>query len=327
MANQSGEKVSDTNNKIRDFVNDSIVKRTNIFAKKNSGDWNQFCAALDTIGDTSLAIESFEKSTESSFSENPYLFTYGLLQALVIQQDAVNFLKISLFGTDKKIVWWDKKYAELGTIRNLRNETIGHPVKTELKRNGAKYENDEITSCTIDRSSLSKEGFDYMLWKHSGTDRKRIEFSEILELQNNNLNDELKAIMKELKREEKEHKLKFKGDKLLPLLDAHSLYQVNNIYGVQWDDHLAWPSFDHYYKKYKQIRAGIESRYGKFGTLMRLSGTEELVKKIDYVFAKIEGFKTVEFDNYELEVYVDALDAALIEFRDHLKEIDAEFEI
>lgn len=321
-------KTEDITIQIRNFFNDSTIKKTNVFLKKKDGDWNQFCAALDTIEDTCLAIQDFKKDPNDLFIKNPYLATYGILQALFIQQDAVNYLKISLFGKDKKIDWGNKKYIELAKIRQVRNETIGHPVKTQQKGKKSTYANDEITSCTIDRSSLTKEGFRYMLWMQSKTESKTINFSEIIELQNKYLSIELETIMKELQKEEKQHKSKFKGEKLEELLDKPSLYQVNLIYGFQWDDHLAWPSFDHYHEIYKKIRKGLEYRYGKFGETIRIPGTHEVIKKLDFVFSKIEVFKnTQKFENYELEVYIDALDAGLNELKTHLKETDKEFEI
>ncbi len=314
--------------KIRKFFDDSTVKKTNVFLKKKDGDWNQFFAALDTIEDTCLAIQNFQLDTNDLFIKNPYLATYGILQALFIQQDAVNYLKISLFGSIKKIDWSNTKYVELAKIRHIRNETIGHPVKTEQKGRKSTYINDEITSCTIDRSSLTKDGFRYMLWMHSKTDSKTINFSEIIKLQDKYLSAELETVMKELKIEEKQHKLKFKGEKLSELLNKPSLYQVNLIYGFQWNDHLAWPSFDHYHELYKKIRNGLEERFGKFGETIRIPGTHEVIKKLDFVFSKIERFKnTRKFENYELEIYIDALDAGLNELKTHLAETDKEFEI
>lgn len=311
---------------IRNLFNASTIKKTKVYSRKHDGDWNQFCAALDTIEDTCLAIENFQKYPNDLFIKNPYLATYGILQAFFIQQDAVNYLKTSLFGNNKKIDWGNKKYSELAKIRQVRNETIGHPVKTERKGRKSKYANDEITSCTIDRSSLSKDGFRYMLWMNSRTESKTIKFSEIIGLQDKYLGAELQSVMKEIQKEEKQHKAKFKGEKLAELLNRPSLYQINLIYGVQWNDHLAWPSFDHYYELYKKIKEGIENRYGKFGETLRIPGTEEVIKKLNFVFAKIETFKNIgRFENYELEVYIDALDVGINELKKHLSEIDKEF--
>lgn len=313
---------------IRNFFNDSTIKKTSVFSKKQDGDWNQFCAALDTIGDTGLAIQNFRQDPNDLFIKNPYLATYGILQALYIQQDAVDYLKTSLFGNGKKIDWKNKKYTELAKIRQVRNETVGHPVKTTRKGRESKYVNDEITSCTIDRSSLTKDGFRYMLWMRSKTESKTIKFSEIIELQDKHLSAELESVMKEMKKEEKQHKAKFKGEKLADLLDKPSLYTINTIYGVEWNDHLAWPSFDHFHELYKKIRKGLEDRYGKFDDALRIPGTKEVVKKLDYVFSKIETFKnTGEYENYEFEVHIDALAAGLNELKTHLVEIDEEFGI
>lgn len=321
-------KIEEVAIQIRNFFNDSTIKKTLVFLKKKDGDWNQFCAALDTIEDTCLAIENFLRDPNDLFVKNPYLSTYGLLQALFIQQDAANFLKTSLFGSSKKIDWSNAKYAELAKIRQVRNETIGHPVKTERKGRKSTYKNDEITSCTIDRSSLTKDGFRYMLWMHSKTETKTIKFSEIIELQDKYLSAELESVLKEMQKEEKQHKTKFKDEKLGELLGKPSLYQINLIYGVQWNDHLAWPSFDHYHELYKKIRKGLEDRFGKFGETIRIPGTHEVIKKLDFVFAKIETFKnTSKFENYELEVYIDALDAGLKELQTHLEETDKEFEV
>lgn len=321
-------KIEGTVIQIRNFFNNSTIKKTNVFLKKQDGDWNQFCAALDTIEDTCLAIQNFQQDANDLFIKNPYLATYGILQALFIQRDAVNYLKISLFGSSKKIDWGNKKYSELAKIRQVRNETVGHPVKTNQKGRKSKYTNNEITSCTIDRSSLTKDGFRYMLWMHSRTESKAIKFSEIIEQQDKYLNVELESVMKELQKEERQHEVKFKGKKLGDLFNKTSLYQVKLIYGVQWNDSLAWPSFDYYYELYRQARKGLEDRYGKFGKTLRISGTKEVIKRLDYIFSKIETFKnTRKFETYELEVYIDALDVGLNELKTHLVEVDKEFEI
>jgi hypothetical protein len=325
MNNNKETTISKTIRIVSEFVNDSIIKKTDIYSKKKDGYWDQFFVAVDTIEDTCAAIENFLKDSGGCFMKNPHLSTYGILQALVIQQDAVNFLKIALFGENKKIIW-HKLYPELGNIRQLRNETIGHPAKKEKKIGRSKYLNDEITYCTIDSSSLSQKGFDYMLWKHSKNEKKRIDFSNIIEIQNKNLNQELEIILKELQKEERQHKFKFKDEKLSNFLNHKSLYQINLIYGVNWNDHLAWPSFEHYLTQYKKIKDGLEKRYGKINTFFQIPGTELVIKKLDHIFSKIKTFKsTGQFDKQELEIYVDALDASLKELRDHLLEIDNKF--
>jgi hypothetical protein len=84
---------------------------------------------LDTIGSTCLAIDKFQNNSKDFLVENKYLLICGILQILVIQQDAVSFLKTSLYG-GKGIDWYADKHIGISEIRQLRNETIGHPVRT-----------------------------------------------------------------------------------------------------------------------------------------------------------------------------------------------------
>ncbi len=281
---------------------------------------------MDTIDDTCLAISSFQKELSNLLIKNPHIAVYGLLQTLFVQQDAVNFLKISLFGHDKKIDW--KKNHELYKIRQIRNETIGHPIKTKQKGGKSSFVDDEITSCTVDWSSLDTEGFRYVLRRHSQPENKTIEFSKIIKVQNDCLSTELELVMKKLQKEEDKHKMKFEGKKLHDLIGESPLYQVSLIYGFRNCDNLAWLSFDYYYEIYKKIKKELEKRYGVFGETLRIPGTGEVVKKLDFVFSKIELFKnTGKYEYYDVVVYVDALVAGMNELQTHLVEIDKEFEI
>lgn len=316
--------VSELNRQIRDFVNDSTIKKTSLRSKKKLGYWDLFFSALDTIDDTCIAIDSFKNLSDKTFSKNKYLITYGLMQALFIQQDGVRHLKRAVLGINLD---FRTDYPELYKIRQIRNETVGHPAQTKNRGINSKYELDEVSACTINRSTLARDGFEYILWMNSKTEHKHIKFQEILESQEKALVLELSKIHKQLVADEKQHKQKFAGNKLSSLLDEKTLYQLNLIYGVVWDDPLGWSSFDYYYKQYQQVRQGLEERYGKFGVSLRISGTAEVIKKLDYIFKKLDSFKQMEpLDPQEFEIYVDALCAELGELKDHLTEVDSEFD-
>jgi len=318
-------KISRINNQIRDFLNSSAIKKTDIYLKKQEGCWDQFCAALDTIGDTCLAINKFQENSEAYFTNNPYLLTYGLLQAMVLQQNAVKYLKKSVLGKD---INFKKNYPDLFQIRRLRNETIGHPIETKIKGKNSEYNKNEITICTINRYSLTKEGFSYILWMCAKNKHKHIKFQKIIDLQEACLSIELFKILKELELEESKHKNIFKNKSLSKLTENKSFYQVNLIYGLIWDDPLAWPSFEYCQNKYQKIKIGLEKRYGKFEDSLRISGTVELIKKLDYIFSKISFLKkTKTLDKQECEIYVDALSRNWNELNEHLIEVDSEFKI
>jgi hypothetical protein len=74
---------------------------------------------------------------------------------------------------------------------------------------------------------------------------------------------------------------------------------------------------------------GLENRYRKLAFSIRIPGTEFVIKKLNHIFSKVETFKSGGFDEQEFEVYevyIDALDADIKELKEHLQEIDKEFE-
>ena len=186
----------------------------------------------------------------------------GILQIFVIQQDAVSFLKTSLFNQNKRIKWSEAKYAELYKIRQIRNETIGHPVRMGDAKKDARYEKDELTFCSIDWSSITKEGFSYFLWMSSKREERSVEFSKVIEQQDRILSLELRVIMEKIQNEEKEHKAKFKGKSLAFLLSPSVIREdVSFIHGAAWGDQSAWQCFSRYDSAFKEVKKGLEDRY------------------------------------------------------------------
>lgn len=53
------------------------------------------------------------------------LYIYGLLQALFLQQDAANGISTALLG---KKIDFKQEYPSLFEIREIRNDTVGHPT-------------------------------------------------------------------------------------------------------------------------------------------------------------------------------------------------------
>ena len=59
---------------------------------EDSNSWNQICSSLDVIGDTVCSIESYQSQPFPDETGMKYIVTYGILQALFIQQDALRHL-------------------------------------------------------------------------------------------------------------------------------------------------------------------------------------------------------------------------------------------
>jgi hypothetical protein len=136
--------VSDLEKDIRDFINNPRKQHALL---QDSAAWNMLCSCLDTIGDTELAIAAYETWENPDSQGTAYLVVYGALQALFIQQDAVENLCQAL----------NIAYARdplLDDIRELRNDSAGHPTKRGRGK-GRAYN-------FLSRSSLTIGGFDLM---------------------------------------------------------------------------------------------------------------------------------------------------------------------
>lgn len=312
-------KVQEVIRQIRESLHDSTITRTKIFLNKNKGFWDQLWTSLDVIEDIEVAIQDFKDLGAESFLKVSYIHTYGLLQALYVQQDAVNNLKESIFG---EIIKWEQEYPSVFSIRTIRNESIGHPTKNERSKM-------EINIyCVIDRSSLSREGFSYAIWSSVGFKRKSTKFADLMQKQEEALVEELSKLLEKIKEEEIVHRKKFKGKiltSLLPEGEPYSFSLLRNI-GFRPVDHLAWIVFDEFKNKYHEIKKGIELRYGPLKNSLSIPGTELLIDELDRIFLRIEGFRESKEDvKIDLGIYTDALINKLKELKTHLNEIDEEF--
>ena len=109
--------------KIRDFVN-----KNNLYARhfrSNPDEWNALCATMDTLEDTCLALEYYEFYGLGDEIGGIYLKLYGLLQAVVLQQDSIRLLYRTFLGND----FQPDSDSDWMKIRDLCNLTFGYPVE------------------------------------------------------------------------------------------------------------------------------------------------------------------------------------------------------
>lgn len=123
-------------------------------------DFERYCVAKDTVQDTAEAVMSHRAK---GFTDNVYLRYveyYGVLQAIYMQQDAIQAL-FELFMAPDRI-----NYSGLPnwqTLRDLRNDTVGHPVGKlkRLNRNQIAYDCVNYQWFTKDKqSSFKSENID-----------------------------------------------------------------------------------------------------------------------------------------------------------------------
>jgi len=117
--------------------------------KELPDEWSMLCIAMDTLDDTGLALEHFERQGLGTGDGEKYLKLYGLLQGIFLQQDSIRHLHKALDARELKPqsdTGWMK-------IRDLRNLTVGHPIDSS----GSK-------SCMISRVTIANNGFQLIVW-------------------------------------------------------------------------------------------------------------------------------------------------------------------
>lgn len=115
--------------------------------RRDIAKWNQFRSSLDAIRQTHRAIEAYNHSNGNLNEDQRFLAIYGLLQALVVQQDAMCHLAEALGTTPVHMA----RHKRLEEIRNIRNWTVGHPTKIDRYETRSHH--------AIQRPQLGRGGF------------------------------------------------------------------------------------------------------------------------------------------------------------------------
>ena len=164
----------------------------------------QLNSSMDTLEDTVLAIESYIESKVKEEDGNMYVLTYGILQALILQQDAVKHMFEAL-----QISYNDTKYPYLKEIREIRNDSIGHPTKRNSR-----------TFHFISRNTMSKKGFRLESIDRNGImNYRKIEIYKLISKQKEIIENILNDGIKDLVVRERAIKKKYREEKLIPVFD------------------------------------------------------------------------------------------------------------
>ena len=108
---------------------------------------NQFRSSIDAIRQTHRAIEAYDYNDNSQTEAQRLLAIYGLLQALIVQQDALCHLAEALGIRPVRL----NRHKRLEEIRNIRNWTVGHPTKVDRYETASHH--------VIKRPQLGRGGF------------------------------------------------------------------------------------------------------------------------------------------------------------------------
>jgi len=108
--------------RIRDHIS-RTQKRIKLL--ENQKKWLQLTSSLDVLADSTCAIVYYCETKYPVTVGGQYLFIYGLLQALYLQQDAIKGIAFALFDEN---IDFKKDFPDAYAAREFRNDVVGHPT-------------------------------------------------------------------------------------------------------------------------------------------------------------------------------------------------------
>lgn len=241
-------RISELEDAVRHFISTGRHQASLLQSRET---WSQICSSLDVIGDTSLCIEDYLSSAYPSTDGLKYIFTYGILQALFLQQDAVRHLSEAFDVTNPP-------GSALMKIRDIRNAAIGHPTKHQIKKS-THYN-------YISRISLSKTGFTLM--RSSPDDDIQfvdVDISGIISDQLKDIESALSKIAEKLKEADRMHREKFGGKLIADIFHSSTGYLFEKVaQGIHSPSHgnksFGLSMLSSIERMYEQFECALEER-------------------------------------------------------------------
>jgi hypothetical protein len=208
---------------IRDHVNKPWK---NYLLRQNYALFLQLCSSMDMVDDADDAIRAFEAGKFDHDRGGLYLATCGVLQALVVQQEAVSNLAEAL---DYRLNFIE--IPALAEIREIRHLSFGHPTKKDRpKSKGVSYNH-------IIQVSLSPIGFELLSFMPDETTKHRyVNILSLISAQTDSLAAVLEEIVDSLNKEQSLHKEHFREEKLTPIFHPSIDYHCTKVVEAAYRD-------------------------------------------------------------------------------------------
>jgi len=163
------------------------------FSRREQEKWNMFYGATDALLDAGTAAASYSRAIAHDKGIN-LLVCYGFLQALYVQQDAVQILSRSV-GLD----WRPDEDGRLKEIRDARNRITGHPARA-----GEKQKPPRPSSAIIPYGDITQRGFRGHVYYEDGVEDIDIDVPSFLRDNEKHLAIQMKKIEKKMDKDERE---------------------------------------------------------------------------------------------------------------------------
>lgn len=304
-------KFFDIESEVREHINTHRYQKVLISELDN---WSQICSSLDTLGDTGLALKSYFKSDFPTEAGLSYIYTYGLLQALFIQQDAMNHLS-EAFEVPYELS------DDLKSIRAVRNASIGHPTKNRVKK--TTYFNH------ISRISMSKGGFTLARFYDEGeSEFIDVDFKTIVETQLTGINNAYALISDKLREIDEQHRAKFMEKPLVDILHSTMGYMFEKVGQAIYSPSNSNVSFG------LSMLESIEEAYNNFQSALLERNElpdhtqyelDEYFHGIKRVKAYLTGSNANDFSESDARIFLFYLQKSHKSFENIAREIDEDY--
>lgn len=259
--------------RIRDFIN-SPRKQSNLL--RESATWNKLCSSLDLIGDTQIAIEGYPQLFSMQEEGVSYLIVYGILQTLLLQQDAAKHIGDAL---NIRV----NRPKALEEIRIIRNSAVGHPSYQK--------ENSLSKSSFITRRSISPTSFELVTVYSSDKEyeMRHISIPALIEKQRTYLEKILSKVITELEQQEMKHREIHKDKKLADIFPHTISYHFRKLHEATYSRNsfpLGIPSLQIIAKCIEHFQYELSIR-GEWGVYESIDYHYEL---IDYPLKRLKSY-------------------------------------
>lgn len=278
--------------------------------------WHQLWTAMDIIDDVESALTAYTENEFPTEIGEKYLRTYGVMQALFLQQDALDDL-IKAIHPSKNISVKDI----LKDIREARNASIGHP--TQMGRKGA------LSTHGIVQHSMRKEGFELLSYpKKNDETFEHVPVQELIEKQRAEAARILSEVVEELRQQEEVHRAQFRGIKLLKAFNQVS-YAFEKIFEEVHRDSgpiLSNWAVDHLRKSLEDFERLLKKRglaVDSYDSIKYLY--DEIAHPLTQLSKFVKGEPSEVLSNKSAAVFAEALQHYFGELTDIAREIDDEY--
>jgi len=205
--------ISELERELRDFIN-APRRHRELYANEHL--FGQLCSSLDVMGDTEAAMDEYLATVRAEApSDESYLRIYGILQALYLQQDALQHLAESL-GVQYSLP------ENVHQIREVRNDAVGHP--TRRGRGPGKAFNH------INRASLEASGFEMLSHRPgSPTVTSSVDIPSLIQTQRVAVTAALETLIDSERQRERNHRLQFRDKSLSSVFPEALPYYLEKI--------------------------------------------------------------------------------------------------